>query len=572
MSKDYRGYLTQAGLNYESTAHALGKVVNIAKIGIGNGVLPDDQSPMGLTAMVNKIAEFPAKVYQDEKNPGVFVAECAIPAEHAINGTGYYINEMSAILDNGILYAYRRVSGDFKPLITSGEAKSYLYRLRFIPQNAGVVNVTIDPSVVWPTLADLKREIQRHEESRNHPEASLTEKGFVQLSNSTNSVSETTAGTSKAIKTAMDNANARLAKERNLADLTNPAQARLNLQLGNSATKNIGTTAGSVAAGDDERIVGAMQKALNGADISDKQEFINNVGLRDTVNKANNAYPGVKLLDAPPGKEYIGAFSCGSQGQHVKGMNIGVQSSDCAQVLVDANAELRIKFFNGNGAVKENTIFNGARAFNTLPERDYAGAFTCGSNDNYAKGISVGVGANSDVGQIWLDSSANLHTRFLNSNGDIRRNKIVGVPIGATIEWQSTAPIPAGFLENNGRSFSASAYPELAKVFPNLKLPDDRGLFKRGLDNGRGIDSGRSIGSEQGDAMRNISGSVGGITAESSSVAASGPFSYSYSSGGRAAGSGAGMLGFTFDASRVVPVASEFRPKNRAVIYITRVF
>lgn len=204
MSKDYRGYLTQAGLNYESTAHALGKVVNIAKIGIGNGVLPDDQSPMGLTAMVNKIAEFPAKVYQDEKNPGVFVAECAIPAEHAINGTGYYINEMSAILDNGILYAYRRVSGDFKPLITSGEAKSYLYRLRFIPQNAGVVNVTIDPSVVWPTLADLKREIQRHEESRNHPDASLTEKGFVQLSSATDSTSETLAATPKAVKTVHD--------------------------------------------------------------------------------------------------------------------------------------------------------------------------------------------------------------------------------------------------------------------------------------------------------------------------------------------------------------------------------
>ncbi|MGL5267239.1 MAG: tail fiber protein, partial [Plesiomonas shigelloides] len=204
MSKDYRGYLTQAGLNYESTAHALGKVVNIAKIGIGNGVLPDDQSPMGLTAMVNKIAEFPAKVYQDEKNPGVFVAECAIPAEHAINGTGYYINEMSAILDNGILYAYRRVSGDFKPLITSGEAKSYLYRLRFIPQNAGVVNVTIDPSVVWPTLADLKREIQRHEESRNHPDASLTEKGFVQLSSATESTSEILAATPKAVKAVRD--------------------------------------------------------------------------------------------------------------------------------------------------------------------------------------------------------------------------------------------------------------------------------------------------------------------------------------------------------------------------------
>ncbi|MBO1109386.1 tail fiber protein [Plesiomonas shigelloides] len=252
MSKDYRGYLTQAGLNYESTAHALGKVVNIAKIGIGNGVLPDDQSPMGLTAMVNKIAEFPAKVYQDEKNPGVFVAECAIPAEHAINGTGYYINEMSAILDNGILYAYRRVSGDFKPLITSGEAKSYLYRLRFIPQNAGVVNVTIDPSVVWPTLADLKREIQRHEESRNHPDASLTEKGFVQLSSATDSTSETLAATPKAVKTVHDLAAGKYTAEdattakRGLVQLSNATNSASE---STAATSKAVKTAYDLAAG-----------------------------------------------------------------------------------------------------------------------------------------------------------------------------------------------------------------------------------------------------------------------------------------------------------------------------------
>lgn len=312
MSKDYRGYLTQAGLNYESTAHALGKVVNIAKIGIGNGVLPDDQSPMGLTAMVNKIAEFPAKVYQDEKNPGVFVAECAIPAEHAINGTGYYINEMSAILDNGILYAYRRVSGDFKPLITSGEAKSYLYRLRFIPQNAGVVNVTIDPSVVWPTLADLKREIQRHEESRNHPDASLTEKGFVQLSSATDSTSETLAATPKAVKTVHDLAASK-------APVNSPAltgHPTAPTPVDSAAGQEIATAAFVVAKiaklvnsspaaldtlqelaaalGNDPNfsatvmnLIGQkLSKDQNGADIPDKQRFINNLGLRDVVNQS----------------------------------------------------------------------------------------------------------------------------------------------------------------------------------------------------------------------------------------------------------------------------------------------
>ncbi|EOS9812402.1 hypothetical protein ACNKWM_004852 [Salmonella enterica subsp. diarizonae serovar 16:z10:e,n,x,z15] len=75
-----------------------------------------------------------------------------------------------------------------------------------------------------------------------------------------------------------------LAKERNLADLTNVPLARQFLQLGNSATLNVGTTPGTVAAGDDSRITGALQKDQNGADIPDKPGFIKNVGLKETLN------------------------------------------------------------------------------------------------------------------------------------------------------------------------------------------------------------------------------------------------------------------------------------------------
>ncbi|EGA9843510.1 hypothetical protein H6H32_002351 [Salmonella enterica] len=75
-----------------------------------------------------------------------------------------------------------------------------------------------------------------------------------------------------------------LAKERNLADLTNVPLARQSLQLGNSATLNVGTAVDTVAAGDDSRITGAMQKDQNGADIPDKPGFIKNIGLKETLN------------------------------------------------------------------------------------------------------------------------------------------------------------------------------------------------------------------------------------------------------------------------------------------------
>ncbi|EKR4343296.1 phage tail protein [Salmonella enterica] len=69
-----------------------------------------------------------------------------------------------------------------------------------------------------------------------------------------------------------------LTRGANLADVPDKALARTALRLGNSATLNTGTTTGTVAAGDDSRITGAMQKNQNGADVPDKPAFLQNVG------------------------------------------------------------------------------------------------------------------------------------------------------------------------------------------------------------------------------------------------------------------------------------------------------
>lgn len=95
---------------------------------------------------------------------------------------------------------------------------------------------------------------------KNHvPAASLVGAGIVQLSSSVTSDSETMAATPKAVKIAMDNGNARMAKDRNGSDIPNKALFRQNLELGNSATLNVGTTANTVAAGDDSRIIGTKK-------------------------------------------------------------------------------------------------------------------------------------------------------------------------------------------------------------------------------------------------------------------------------------------------------------------------
>lgn len=100
--------------------------------------------------------------------------------------------------------------------------------------------------------------LAQHEKSRNHPDGTLTGKGFVQMSSATDSDSETLAATLKAVKIAMDNATARLAKDRNGADIPSPALFRQNLALKGAALVDIGKTAGTAAAGDDNRIVEAI--------------------------------------------------------------------------------------------------------------------------------------------------------------------------------------------------------------------------------------------------------------------------------------------------------------------------
>ncbi|HHR5860171.1 TPA: hypothetical protein ACS7W9_002921 [Providencia alcalifaciens] len=148
------------------------------------------------------------------------------------------------------------------------------------------------------------------------------------------------------------------------------------------------------------------------------------------------------------------------------------------------------------------------------------------------------------------------------------------VPIGASVIWNTSAPIPSNFWANEGRSFSATEYPEAAKAMPDLKVPDDRGYAIRAADNGRGIDTGRTVGTYQQDAMRNLTGSIiaKGL-ATTSSLTADGVFrrdeTYKDSDSQPGGTTWVGQ-GFTFDASRQVSVANEFRMKNVAKILITR--
>ncbi len=66
------------------------------------------------------------------------------------------------------------------------------------------------------------------------------------------------------------------------------------------------------------------------------------------------------------------------------------------------------------------------------------------------------------------------------------------MPVGVPVPWPTATP-PAGWLQCDGRAFTKEQYPVLARVYPTLRLPDLRGEFIRGWDDGRKIDEGRKL-------------------------------------------------------------------------------
>ncbi|MFJ5449620.1 phage tail protein [Pectobacterium carotovorum] len=145
--------------------------------------------------------------------------------------------------------------------------------------------------------------------------------------------------------------------------------------------------------------------------------------------------------------------------------------------------------------------------------------------------------------------------------GALPTSELVGMPLPFP-----GAVAPSGWLKCNGQQFDTAQFPVLASRYPSGFLPDLRGEFVRGWDDGRGADAGRALLSAQGDAIRNITGSVSGAIEEGNGYTGA----FYQTSGGPGGKGGAGDMGLGLDASRVVPTANENRPRNIAFNYIVR--
>ncbi|ENI3614157.1 phage tail protein [Escherichia coli] len=234
MSTKFYTLLTDIGAAKLASAAALGvplKITHMA-VGDGGGVLPTPDSKQ--TALVNEKRRAALNMlYIDPQNSSQIIAEQVIPE----NEGGWWIREVGLFDESGALIAVGNCPESYKPQLAEGSGRTQTVRMVLITSSTDNITLKIDPAVVLATRHYVDQQIEIHEQSRRHPSASLTEKGFVRLYSGVESNDETVAATPKAVKIAMDNASARLAKDRNGSDIPNLALFVQNLGLKTTVDK-----------------------------------------------------------------------------------------------------------------------------------------------------------------------------------------------------------------------------------------------------------------------------------------------------------------------------------------------
>ncbi|STQ54873.1 tail fiber protein [Escherichia coli] len=204
MTVKYYAILTNQGAARLANATMLGSKLNLTRMAVGdaNGVLPTPDPAQ--TKLINQKRIAPLNLLSvDPNNQSQIIAEQIIPESEG----GFWIREIGLYDDKGVLIAVANCPETYKPQLQEGSGRTQTIRMILVVTNTEAITLKIDPSVVLATRKYVDDKISEHEQSRRHPDASLTAKGFVQLSSTTNSTSETLAATPKAVKAAYDLAN-----------------------------------------------------------------------------------------------------------------------------------------------------------------------------------------------------------------------------------------------------------------------------------------------------------------------------------------------------------------------------
>ncbi|EFH0331503.1 phage tail protein [Escherichia coli] len=311
-------------------------------------------------------------------------------------------------------------------------------------------------------------------------DASTTQKGLVQLSSATNSTSEVLAATPKAVKAAYDLANGKYTAQ----DATTAQKGIVQLSSDtNSTSETLAATPKAVKAAYDlaagkapsshthpwNQITGVPTASLTAKGITQLSSATDSTSevLAATPKAVKAAY------DLANGK-YTAQDATTAQ----KGIvQLSSATNSTSEVLAATPKAVKAAYDLANGKQAADATLTALAALATAADKL-----------PYFTGVDrAALTALTSVGRAILGKTSIQSVLDYLGLGEGS-----ALPVGVPVPWPSATP-PTGWLKCNGAAFSSEMYPKLAKAYPTNKLPDLRGEFIRGWDDGRGVDAGRAL-------------------------------------------------------------------------------
>ena len=449
MNQAYNTILTQKGVALLDNATSRGVPLKITQMAVGDGngnITTPDATQTELVHEVRRAAI--DKLFVDNENPCQIIAEQVIPETDG----GWFIQEIGLFDDEDNLIAVGNYPATYKPNCLEDSSRTQVIRMEFIVDNTEAIELKNETTEVFAarkyiepradatqTAATQKyvndtitAKITAHEKSTNHPDATTSAKGFVQLNSAINSKLETQAATPRAVKKVYDKAVKR-AGDTMTGQLTLSNKGlKINNDNNDSMTLMTLNDSYSHVFYNAKTNTSARKLDYDSTENIWRFENVKDVTINDKpVLKAGDYGIGAKA-GAPlsnPEKRLLTGFYGVTTNKFASNLPKFIYN-DCSAALAVYAAE------SDYGAHIEQLY---------VADYDSPKLFSrCGYTTKK---------------EAWVETvtEANIN-RFL-------------TPVGAILQWPGIEP-PAGYLNCNGAMFDVEKYPKLALIFPLGKLPE----------------------------------------------------------------------------------------------------
>lgn len=571
MSQTYYTILTKQGAALLANATALGVPLKLTQMGVGdgNGSIPKPLATQ--TKLVHEVRRAAINtLFIDKQNSNQIIAEQVIPENEGgwfIHEIGLYDDEGNLIAVGNCPATYKP-----KLVEGSGRTQVIRMVIIVDNVNSVELKIDPSVVLATREYVDnlIATKMEAHEKSTNHPTATTKSKGFVQLNSATNSTAENQAATPLAVKNTYDLAANSVKKSGDVIsgqlkfeykaygikfNYENPDNVTVIRPIGDNFSflfydaekKNWFTKLRYTNSGNAWRFENNDDVTINGKSALKAGDYgiggqtgatVNNFDERlvggfyqcRTSNFPNLPLNGrddsATLLAYPSNSKHWKVEQLAVVNNKTPRIYYRTDSKDDGkqnwyEAITTANVEKYAYRFHG---YLNNENLNNIKASRHGIYLQNMNEFATTSN-NYPI-PAAGSLIVTQTGGDGIDGCVQIYTDYYSSRQFIRTyrhsynvwsnwseqvtssNINDYIPVGIPLPWPQTTP-PAGWFECNGSIFDKNQYPKLAKAYPSGYLPDLRGEFIRGWDNGRGVDPGRSIlywQAQQVSAHRHVGG------------------------------------------------------------------